>query len=97
MCELGFITPHTFTCIDSNGRTLRFEAVQLELIAHIEASGLYDDALAIRHAFVVYVVEKMNIDQFCNLDSAVIDHDYLTKLSQEKLEQAFTRSARNWR
>jgi hypothetical protein len=94
---MGFIAPHTFTCIDSNGRPLRFEAVQLELIAHIEASGLYEGALAVRHPFVVEAVDKMNIDQFQNLNCVVFDESYLNKLPQKKLEQAFARSARTWR
>ena len=95
LCQMGFITPVLFAGTGIGDRPLRFQAVERELIAHIE-SGSMLAALAVEHPFIVEAKERMNIDQFHSHDVVVFDAGYLSKLTSMELAIAYERAAKNW-
>ncbi|MBQ4824552.1 hypothetical protein J4729_08325 [Leisingera sp. HS039] len=93
---MGFVSPALFTGMGIDNRRLHFQAVQRELIAHIETGSILS-ALAVSHPFVLDAKDRMNVDQFRSCEVVVFDEGYLQKLTSSRLSGAFERSAKSWR
>ena len=95
LCQLGMVVPKVFEVDDGTKRTLRFDAVEIDMWGYIIA-GRVQTCLASEHPMIVEAREKIYTDQFLGRDQVIFETGYLDTRPTEELSRLHSRSAQDW-